>query len=772
MMSWRAWVACCATALVAMGCGGGGGSGTPILGPGPSAADLTVALSSQTVTNTANASVTVTVTAVDANRVAMAGVSVTLAADAGATITAASSTTDATGKITATLGLGGNLTPRQITVSATSGSVTRSSTLTVTAVTAVQAADLVITLSAPVIANRLNAEITASVMPIDSNRSALAGIPVTISVNSGATVAVTSPISDATGFVTGAVRIGSDITPRRITVTAVSGTITRTAFVDVVATTAADLTLTLTPSSILTNTGTATLTAVATAVDANRATVPGIPVTLSVDAGATIQTSSSTSNAVGQVTGVVSIGEDKSNRTITVTATSGGLTRTAAIQVTGAKINATLLNAVLAPNQNGGVQYRLVDANGNAIPGKRLTIVGPGGVQTIATTGANGDYDYSFRAPALAGSVDIRASAAGVENLVTVLVNSGVGTIPRVTKTVISASLSANPSVVVVNTPLTTNRSEIRALFLGDSNAPVQNIRVRFDLDGDANSIGGSFASSNSQVYSDANGVATSAYIPGSRFSPTDGLTVRACWDYDDFAPGSCPRSVRTTLTVISDALSVTIGTNNLIGTGDSGLTYTTRYVVQVVDSSGLAAKDVQVSALIDLLKYYKGFWQLDPPEAPKAWIQVIRAACNNEDLNRNGVAEVFGTGMAEDANNSFNRTPGRPALEPRKADVAISFEGSSKTNASGQVVMRIEYPQNTGSWVRFNIVVSASGVAGTEGRANFDADLSVPAAAVNNIDATPPFERSPYGVQPSAVTSVSIPGSSKPPVALCTNPD
>ena len=635
--------------------------------------------------------------------------------------------------------------------------------------TTTTAADLTVTLSSPTMPNNVASTVVATVTAVDASRSTLPDIPVTLSVDSGAIIRASAGMTDSTGQVTGTVSIGSDTTPRKITVTATSGALTRTAVIDVTATTASDLTLTLTPSAILSNSGTATVTATVTAVDANRATVSGIPVTLSVDSGATIQTSGSASNSSGQVTGVISIGEDKSNRTITVTAVSGALTRTAAIQVLGSKINATVLGAVLSPNQIGGVQYRLVDANGNPIAGKRLTVSGPGGVQTVATTGSNGEYDYSFRAPATPGSLDIRASAAGVENVVTVLVNSGAGTIPPVTTIVRSASLSANPSVIAVNTGSTNNRSEIRALFLSDANGPVKNIRVRFDLDGDKNSIGGSFTSATTQVYSDANGVATSAYVPGSRFSPTDGVTVRACWDYDDFVATACPNAVRTTLTVISDALSVSIGTNNLIGDGDSKLTYVTRYVVQVVDSSGLAAKDVQVSASVDLLEFYKGTWK----KGAEAWFQVPTANCANEDLNRNGVAEVFSNDVVEDANGSFNRTPGRPALEPRKADVAISFEGTSKTNASGQVLMRIEYPQNVGSWVRFNIVVSASGVAGTEGRANFDDRLQVPAAVVNNLDASPPFQISPYGVQAGGTPAMgSVPGSNKPPVALCTNPD
>lgn len=774
MMSWRAWTASLVTAFLVAACGGGGGSaGTPTIGGGttPVASDLTVTLSSATVVNSTASTVEVVITAVDANRAVMSGVAVSMAVNSGATISAASGKTDSAGQVKATVGIGSDTTPRTVTVTVTSGALTKTASFSVVAGGADTpvAADMTVTLSAPVMANSPSAKVDVTVTAVDANRAAVKGVPVTLAVNAGATVTQTNATSDESGLVKGTVSIGSDTSPRTITITVKSGALTRTVTVDVVAATAAsDLTLTLSPSAVLSNSGTSTVTATVTAVDRNRNTVAGMPIVLSVDSGATVQVSAATSDSKGQITGVVSIGEDKSNRVITVTAVSGSVTKTAAIQVTGAKINATVLGAVLAPGQTGTVQYRLVDVNGNPIPGKRLTISGPSGIQTVATTGTNGEYDFVFKAPNATGTIDIRASAAGVESTVSVFINSGSVAIPKVETTVRSASVSANPAVVAINTGSTSNRAEVRALFLSDDNKPVKNIRVRFDLDGDKNSIGGTFTSGTTQVYSDVNGVATAAYVPASRFSPTDGVTVRACWDYDDFDAAACPNAARTTLTVISDSLSVSIGTNTLIGTGDSGLTYVVRYVVQVVDSSGLAVPDVQVSAQVDLPQYFKGYWT----RGITSWVQVVEATCDNEDLNRNGVAEIFSNGVVEDANGSFNLTPGRPALEPRKADVAISFEGSSKTNVTGQAILRIEYPQNIGSWVRFNIVVSASGVAGTEGRANYMADLWVPASVVNKLDTSPPFVLSPYGVQTSPTVAATVPGSTKPASRLCTNPN
>ena len=135
-------------------------------------------------------------------------------------------------------------------------------------------------------------------------------------------------------------------------------------------------------------------------------------------------------------------------------------------------------------------------------------------------------------------------------------------TVPPAVGPIQSASVSANPSVVSTNTTASNNQTQIRALFVGLNNAPIQNVRVLFDLNGDANSVGGTFATGTNVVYSDANGAATTSYIPGSRSSPTNGLTIRACYSTTDFPaePARFPRT--TTVTVVSNPLSVSIGSN------------------------------------------------------------------------------------------------------------------------------------------------------------------------------------------------------------------
>ncbi len=510
--------------------------------------------------------------------------------------------------------------------------------------------------------------------------------------------------------------------------------------------TASDLNLSLSATSV-DNSGSKTVLATIVAVDAARNTVASVPVTVSVDNNAVAQVSGAVTGTNGSLTATVSLGADRSNRVITVTATSGALVRTASFQVTGASLAATAVPAVTTPGSaNNKVQYRLTDVNAAAMAAQKITITTPGLADVSGVTDTAGAYEYTYTAPATTGNLNITATAGGASSTVTVLVQgAGGGSVPPVTDTVQSASISANPSVVSVNTATSTaNRSEVRALFLKGSNSPIQNIRVRFDLP-DPNSIGGALSTQSNIVYTDANGIATTAYIPGTRSSPTDGVIVRACYSQTDFAAGTCPNSVTTTLTVISEALAVTIGTDNTISEGSGGLTYVKKFVVLVVDSSGQAKANVQLSASIDLIAYIKGYfdgpgnWNRDSPSFINpvpiiGQIGFTGSSCPNEDTNRNGVLE-----SGEDVN-------GNGQLDPRKSDVAISFVGPSITGNNGTAVVQIEYPKNVATWVDYKILIAASGVSGTEGRASWT-DRLVAAAADFKATTPPAFVVSPYGI-------------------------
>jgi hypothetical protein len=526
------------------------------------------------------------------------------------------------------------------------------------------------------------------------------------------------------------------------------------------------------------NSGSDGVVVTVTATDENSNVVSGAPVTIAADKNAVVIAGASSTGADGVVEATVLSGtENRANRTVTVTATSGALKRTATFQVIGAKINSTIVGSPYAPGAAGQVNYVLVDVNSNPMVDQPITVTALGTTVT-GTTDISGAYVYTFKAPGTAGSFPISATAGGFtkEEAASVAVAGSVGAVPA--GSILSASVSANPSVISVNTSTTSNQSAIRALFLGPKNAPIKNVRVRFDLAGDANSIGGTFTTGSSIVYSTETGEATTAYVAGPRFSPTDGVTIRACYGYTDadVAGTNCAHSATATLTVVSEAISVSIGTDNKLI--DNTLTYIQQFVVTVVDSSGRAKPDVQITPSVDLLRFAKGQWiwggtewflaptqyfydwtVLDQTpiylEDPRSLAEQIsdaagapeidsRAACWNEDRNRNGVLEA-----AEDTKAGVYSLAaggnGNGKLDPAKSDVAISIPGNSRTDAAGKVVVQIEYAKNLGSWLEYKILVSASGIGGTEGRATWTDVLGVLNGDVK-AEAEPAFVVSRYG--------------------------
>jgi hypothetical protein len=526
-----------------------------------------------------------------------------------------------------------------------------------------------------------------------------------------------------------------------------------------VTTAASDLRIDLSAVT-LPNTSTNSLRATITAVDAGNAVVSGTPVSVRVDTEAQVIVSSATTNASGQVTATVSVGANRANRVVTVTAlvTGTSISRSVTFSVVDATLTGTATAGLVTPGQQGAVTFRLLDAAANPIVSERIVVTAAGLPTAEALTDNDGVYNYKFTAPATTGNLAITASAAGTSVVANVNVQDDSTVIPPVTVgSVLSPTVAANPSVVSVNKSGTANSTAVRALFVGANNARIPNVRVRFELP-DPNRVGGTLDSGSNIVYSDASGFATTFYRPADVPSPTDGVIVKVCWGYNDaeLAGGACPRSVETRLTVVSDALRVTIGTDELISLGTS--TYTKDYAVIVVDAAGRAKADVEITPSLDLLGFYKGYfvWNgeqwaqiVTTTDGPYRWsgngwsedqIAIANGAlpvCPNEDANRNGVRE---------ANEDLN---GNTELDP--AGVTITNVNSSRTDANGKAIIRIEYTRDRATWIDFNITITAS-VAGSEGKAVYagtlygKGNLPAPGSAFTNENVFPAFGISPYG--------------------------
>lgn len=801
-LRWLALVG--ATALLAS-CGGGGGCTNVfgnscdgnVGGSNPSATSIEIVLSAGTVSNAGNEAVVATVIALNANNNAMPGVPITVSADSGI-VTVTRSSTDETGILEASISTGANALPRTITITATSGALTRSASLQVVAGGgSVMPSDMILVLSSATISNSGTGTVKATVTALDARRNVLPGATVELSVDAGATVAPSGPVTDETGVVTGAIGIGGNPVNRPIVVTARSGSLTRTAVLqvsDAPTTTgpvASDLTLALSGST-LNNGGTNTITATVIAVDGNRNVLPGIPVTIKVDASAVAQVSSAVTDVNGTLTAEIGIGSNRSNRVISVTATSGALTRSASFVVIGAKLNAALVNRVKPGATGNVIEYTLVDTNASPMASQAITITrSAGGAPATGATDANGKYRYSYDATGVVDGTTLTftATAAGAtrDDLVEVKLDQ---TPPNVTKDIKSASITPSPSVIPVNqVGSTDNQVELRALFVDDKNEPIPNVRVRFDLadtpsgntDGTVDWVGNS---GGQPSYSDVAGVARGTFIPKTRSSPTNGVTVRACYDKVDFPAGTCPNAVTNTLTVANEALAVNIRTNELIKQGEAELTYIKEFVVMVVDSAGQAKADVQITPSVDLPAFHKGFYVFN--DVARQWVQVRTLAadegyewvagspgywkklaavptdlfsgmpkttCPNDDVNRNGVREAtVHTAMPPALTLRGEDLNWNNELDPRKSDVAVKMVGSSRTDGNGLAIVQIEYGKNLASWVDFVITVTATGVSGTEARAKFNGllwgqgNLPYPGDAVTDPTKAPAFVVSPYG--------------------------
>ena len=520
--------------------------------------------------------------------------------------------------------------------------------------------------------------------------------------------------------------------------------------------TAADLVVTVDKSSI-SDAGSESATVTVTAVDSSRNVVAGAPVTIVPDRNGVVTVSAATTaTGTGQVTGVVGIGADRSNRTIDVVVTSGSISKTVQIAVTGAQLQATPSSA--APGSTATVQYVLTDKAGAAIANEAISVTLNGGAATSGTTDANGGYTYSYSPPS-SPTATISATAGGVTTASTVTIAT-TNTSPA-SGTVTSASLAANPATVNVNAAgSTTNQVSVRGLFLGAGNAPISNVRVRFDLAGDPNLIGGTLTSGLNPVYTDTNGVALTSYIPATRGSGNQQLTIRACWSESDFASGSCPNAATANITVAQSGVSISIFHSNEVAVDSTKLTYTQPFTVQVVDSVGQPIKGVLVTGSVDLPRYYRGYWTYTSgttstvgtttTTTPGGWVATVLNSCDNEDINRNSVLETNIGGKTEDQNGSGK-------LEPYAADAAITAQstGSDTTDAFGIAYFNLQYGQDVAGWDDFTLTFSAL-VSGTEGKATTSGTLPVLSSAVS-ATVNPPFYLSPYNLNPPNTNPVAV---------------
>ena len=450
----------------------------------------------------------------------------------------------------------------------------------------------------------------------------------------------------------------------------------------------------------LTNSGADYIDLTVTALDSNNNPVEGAKVLVSPDTGIYTPDASVT-DAKGVVTGKLTINpNDKSDRKITSVITVGGKSATVVVPVTGSQITLALVPATPTPGSPVSLDVKVTDINGAGIPGVNVALSGSLGFSGSVQMGDNGSKTISLAAVSSnAGTYSVEAAGSGVTASKTVqIVSPTGGTIPNVPPATIfsAASLSASPNTIPPNvTGSNVNRTTLKAVFQDPSNQAIQNVRVRYEIVPPGLGAGEQISTGSTVAYSDVNGVALAEYIAGTRSSPTNGVLIRACYGRTDaeLAAGACPNKVETNLTVATSPLSITLGTDNTMVKGNDDLTYVRDIDVAVADAAGYAVAGAVLSVSLDITDYRKA----TAYSALGIW-------CPNEDLNRNGFLDA-----GEDIN-------GNKSLEPRKADVIVSFAGSNKTDVYGRSKIRVEYAQNYATWLQYVVKVTTN-VAGSEGK-------------------------------------------------------
>jgi hypothetical protein len=529
-------------------------------------------LSSATLPSTASSAadgVNITAIITDSSNNTVSDAVVTFGASSGA-LQVVSGTTGDDGTATATLTTAGDPTLRQITVTATSGSVSRTAIVQVVSdtggATVGSVTLLPLTGSIPSDADTQAEGLALSALVKDSSNVALSGIQVSFAASSGLLQGITAT-TDGNGLATATLTNGGDPTLRSITVSAGVGSQSSSRTYSVVnpavGSTVASLRIVSSSNQLLSSASTpgqgVTITAIAT--DSNNNVVSGVPVSFAASSGA-LANQSGTTDANGIATAVLTTGGNPALRTITVNASVGTLTTTLSppIQVVSAAgpqataINLIPSSASLASNastQAQGVTLVAVvtDANGVTLAGVPVSFSAPAGAVTIT----QGTTDGSGQATAV-------LTTGGNPAPRTIAVTASTGSLTRtVNVSVVTTSGGSTVSTVTLNTSSLQLPSDAAT-----ASSPGAVTLTAFVRDAGNNAVQGatvSFSASSGQIaqvqaISDANGQATAVLTTGG--DPTlRTITVTA-------ASGSAPSSSKL-IQVVSGATGAAVSTVNLV---------------------------------------------------------------------------------------------------------------------------------------------------------------------------------------------------------------
>ncbi|WP_394788980.1 beta strand repeat-containing protein [Rhodoferax sp.] len=533
-----------------------------------------------------------------------------------------------------------------------------------------------------------------------------------------------------------------------------------------------------------------------------------------------LQAAATATDTNGKATATLNTGGDSSNRVVTVTVISGGVSKSILLPVSGTTLTISGSASVLS----GAVStfsVKVADSGGAAVSGAALTVVSAlnnpvsltsastnssgtdtftytatnAGSDTLTVTGAGvstqyavsiSNTDFSFTTPADGTDIAIGSSQAVTVRLLPVVAGTtisfsstrgSVGTSSTTTDssgfasttvsstTAGSANITAQvlsgtqsgaqtrravnfvatvPATVVLQTSAsavapnaagsTTNSVTLTATVRDANGNAVKNQIVNFSIVSDTS--GGSIGTGSGTT--NANGIVTDTFIPGSSSTAANGVVLKAALASNASLSGT------TSMTVSARALFISIATGNTISNLDQN-TYSKPFSVYVNDANGAAVTNQAIVLSAYPTTYRKG--TLSYISSVWSYTGATYTSCVNEDVNRDGnlgTKVVSGVTVTEDTNGDGHLTPGLPG---------VVSPSSITTDSTGLATFNLNYGEQYAPWLVFEIKATAS-VFGTESSAVYT--YTAAGEAGDFTSSTPPSGRtSPFGSSTSCTDAL-----------------
>ena len=647
-----------------------------------------------------------------------------------------------------------------------------------------------------------SATVTAYVR--DASNRLLESVPVTFASSSGG-VSPPTATTAADGTAAATLVTAGDSTLRTITVTATAGGVSGTVAVPVVAAqppvTVGSLTLaTSTPTIPSDGSNPATITA--TVQNSSGVFLSGVPVVFTTSSGG-LTITQSTSNASGVATATLGTAGDQTNRTITVTAVAGGITRTVAVNVIGSRLSVSG-PAALVLGSSAQYTVSLVDSADRGIANKAMTVSSARGNTLSAaslTTDGNGRATFNVTA-AVGGNDTITVTGLGLTATAPVSVNAdsfafttpaASAEIPLSTPTSVTVRWLQNGVPVAAGTPVTftstrgtitgspalTNASGDATITINSSSAGIANITAS----------GGSATAQRSIEFVATTATSIDAQASTATVAIGEQSTVTAV--VRD-AAGNLVKNKTVTFSLtdvtggtlsLASAVTNSQGRAQTIYTAGSSVSARDGVVVTASVAGGAGTISDTVALTVARKEVFISLGTGNTIEEPNPTQYKIQFQISVTDANGNGVPNVPVTTSVlterflkgnrafvggswtgylapvytcTDEDKLVPATARNGQLDPGEdvngntrldvGNIALITPANATTNAQGYVIVDVIYPQDAAYWLEV-VLEARAAVQGTEFSRSSTFLLPGLATDFNSATTAPPGPRSPFGV-------------------------